>query len=386
MNYHFLLTPQYVLNKYGKDEFAIRYSYYKKFSSFLNNEKIKKLIDDRTYNKVINNIENMILNWNNIKKCGSNNKTKWLLFGFSNDDASKIINSCVTSKEAFIFRQGKDDGEKRYDEWKKKVKNNRPKQKEESTHFCKKYWIERGLSEEESILKVKESNTRNLDYFVKKYGEDFGTEKYNNMIKKRKISFKKENYIKRHGIEGWNKLLKSRRIDVEHFVEKYGEDLGKEKYEQHVKNRLRQSLKSKPAIKIENFLKDLGYNVESEVMINKRMFDMVCNNFLIEINGDWWHMNPFLYEATSFNSNLERIAEEVWSDDWNKIESVLKLNHNVLVIWELGIRKNFSKLCSFISNFNFSENLSGEFISINFDGDNLTERRININEISKAKN
>jgi len=50
--------------------------------------------------------------------------------------------------------------------------------------FDKQYWIDKGFTEEESKNILTKNSTRNIEYFINKYGINEGTIKYSNMCKK----------------------------------------------------------------------------------------------------------------------------------------------------------------------------------------------------------
>jgi len=59
-------------------------------------------------------------------------------------------------------------------------------------------------------------------------------------------------------------------------------------------------------------------------------------NIVIEYFGDYWHMNPRLYEKTFFNKTLKITAGEVWNKDFDRNKEILNkiLNSSLIIIWE----------------------------------------------------
>ena len=53
----------------------------------------------------------------------------------------------------------------------------------------------------------------------------------------------------------------------------------------------------------------------------------------IEINGDYWHCNPLIYESTYINRK-GKTAEEIWKHDNEKYELAKEQKIELLIIWE----------------------------------------------------
>ena len=57
---------------------------------------------------------------------------------------------------------------------------------------------------------------------------------------------------------------------------------------------------------------------------------------IVEINGDYVHANPKLYEA-KFNVRLRGqsfLAEEKWAADAKRSENLRRMGYTVIVVWE----------------------------------------------------
>lgn len=78
------------------------------------------------------------------------------------------------------------------------------------TPFSPVYWVNNGYTAEEaSDIISQNSNNVSLEAFVKRYGVDVGTEKYDLLCESRKESYTLSGYIERHGQEEgtiiWNR-------------------------------------------------------------------------------------------------------------------------------------------------------------------------------------
>ncbi len=54
----------------------------------------------------------------------------------------------------------------------------------------------------------------------------------------------------------------------------------------------------------------------------------------IEVNGDYWHLSPRLYEASYFDAHRGITAQEVWDRDENKRAAARSLGYRVVTVWE----------------------------------------------------
>lgn len=78
--------------------------------------------------------------------------------------------------------------------------------------------------------------------------------------------------------------------------------------------------------------------------INKSYFyDIKIDNLLIEVNGDYWHLNPLKYKENDI-INIRGIlckASDVWNIDKEKIDSAVTNGYTTLTLWENDINNNF---------------------------------------------
>ena len=64
------------------------------------------------------------------------------------------------------------------------------------------------------------------------------------------------------------------------------------------------------------------------------------SNKIIEFNGDFWHMNPSIYDENYFNKISKIYAKDKWEIDKIKIECARKNGYDVLIVWEHDYRKD----------------------------------------------
>ncbi len=144
----------------------------------------------------------------------------------------------------------------------------------------KEFWIEKGYSEEESLVKVKEYQISNKDKYITKILENpenysdrtttqigywikkgYSKEESIKIISKRQSTSSLEFYIKRYGEEDgsirYNSLceLKKYNNSLQHYIDKYGDDEGNILYSSIIKKRMTPLLRASKESFI--FLKDI---------------------------------------------------------------------------------------------------------------------------------
>lgn len=268
------------------------------------------------------------------------------------------------------------------------------KYKRENNYQCIEYWVKNnpGLSLEEceklrkeriqnginkrpdnsgannpnSIQKTskkvrKQNSPYSLEFYKKKF-PDLTIEEYENLrkdfISKRKyIKENHSNTIEYYLSRGFDikeaKLKLSERqktFTLEKCIKKYGETEGlkifnerNEKWASKMAknfnngNTFAQSIFAKQIL---NDLKIVFPELECEYVISKYSFDGRYKNKLIEINGDYFHCNPQLYERDFYNKVCKKFAWQIWGKDKRKIDIAIQKGYSVLTIWEKDYNAN----------------------------------------------
>ena len=153
-------------------------------------------------------------------------------------------------------------------------------------------------------------NTSSLEKFIKKYGEEEGTKKYQECNLK-----KLQNY------NGKSKL-ETNFIDelINNIDKKYDVYFGENKHMFFTDAKFRKKYNKKVIIS-DFYIKDL--------------------NLSIEINGDYWHLNPTKFDANFYSNIHKKLAKEVWKEESDKIK-FLKKKYNIttIIVWENEIKNN----------------------------------------------
>jgi len=259
-------------------------------------------------------------------------------------------------------------------------KNNR-----ENSCWCKEFWIKKGFSEEEALQKIKEkqlfnSNKQNknniANVYLKEYWVERGfseidaIEKINNLKNKCSIinlsdekiynmMIKRKNTYYSKSKDERKKINKSRGKTKQQLIDKFGE----ERTEIFCKKR---GGRTNPFYRryskiSEKIFNELQKYINAELFYGKRekwirynknkgfYVDLLYDNKIIEFNGNFYHANPLFYDENSeimiAKSRILK-AKEIWKKDEFKINTLKKLNYQILIIWENEIDdKNTIQKC-----------------------------------------
>lgn len=158
-------------------------------------------------------------------------------------------------------------------------------------------------------------------------------------------------YILRYGTETGKIRYKERCDKISkcssklYYIENYGEIEGIIKWDLYIsklKNKTLGTTKSKSSLRVLNMLTELNIETIVEKPFNNGQvrknvdFYLPLYNIVIEYFGDYWHMNPRLYENIFFNKTLKMTAEDVWIKDKKRNEEVKTCikDCSLIIIWE----------------------------------------------------
>jgi G:T-mismatch repair DNA endonuclease (very short patch repair protein) len=253
----------------------------------------------------------------------------------------------------YVEKYGEDEGERKY-----KEKNSKLSVGIET--------LKRNGKTPEEISKIKSIHSKNsaitLDGFNKKYGEEEGTKKYNAYIQRIKSKSCRtidgwihRGYSEEEAIVALKEYQST--SSIEKYIEKYDIEEGTKKYLELNLVKTRNLLKYKKSVsKLETyFFNDLANIIELDLergrscKIHYEHKTYYCdyfhskNNKIIEIFGDFWHMNPQEYNFDDDNVVMNKTAGEIWRLDETRISDLKILGYVVLILWESDIKKNLSQ-------------------------------------------
>jgi G:T-mismatch repair DNA endonuclease (very short patch repair protein) len=221
------------------------------------------------------------------------------------------------------------------------------------------YWIKKGFSREEALCKMTEfqstssKNPRGIDviptqigYWVKKgFSEEEAIEKRRD----RQSTFTLEKCILKHGtLEGTNIFNERHRKWKEKVYGEHGA-IGKSY------SKLNEEISKFLLV----FFPDIRYFANKEWYIwdktekKVHMYD-ICEPIakkIIEINGDFWHMNPLKYDKDFINPSTKLKASQKWELDRIKVEAAKSAGYEVLIIWESEYKQNTEQTLEKCKNF-----------------------------------
>ena len=190
-----------------------------------------------------------------------------------------------------------------------------------------KYWINKGYSYEEAKQKVSErQSTFTLEKCIAKYGEEEGTRRYTE--RQTKWSAKVE-AMYQQGMFSKVPLTQNSSI-----FSKFEKDMV-----DSIINELDLDLDIDDINCYRNSQFQLS-NVNEECSNKIFSYDFKFENKIIEFNGDFWHMNPDMYDSDYSHPYTNLSAEEKWKIDEIKCQCAIENGYDVLTIWESEYNEN----------------------------------------------
>lgn len=159
----------------------------------------------------------------------------------------------------------------------------------------------------------KKYQSKNLDWYLEKYGTDEGNRRFVDFKNKVSKGNSKNILIEKYGIDSYNEMIKKKSVcNISFFIEKYGEIDGKEKFEAYKK-----SLGRTKDQYIEKFGVDSWNNRRKNIEYRKSL------EYFIQLLGYHEGLIAFnnLRKSFSFNSEkyILKYGEKAWIDRWSNI-------------------------------------------------------------------
>lgn len=224
--------------------------------------------------------------------------------------------------------------------------------------------------------------SRKLDYYQNKYGEEEGLRRFNKARNGISTNNKKENFIKNHSLEEWNELCNKKKQNLENFIKRYGEKKGKIKYKNYLFKTTRigvyfdikqTRVSSKESFILFSRLKEKLINenilTEDEIIFADgkkqekrityyddekfRWFNLDCYfptiKLDLEYHGSKWHCDPNKEETKISPFGISKTSE-----DERKRINILKNNHNIdtVIVWDYEFRNSLEKESKITEIFN----------------------------------
>jgi len=316
---------------------------------------------------------------------------------YGREAAATMLSARGASLENYIARHGEVEGSKKWEDYIKKRKASYDR-KRANGHEYPKY---------------------TLDYFIKLHGLEHGTAVYNKKIEAQRYKVSKQRYIDEYGAEGaevcraikdntslesfihrygketgldkYDAYCKSKRGPIlerikhkypdnwqekydeyinqrfiptrSHFVKRYGEALGSERYEAFLRKSANSYKRNSVSListelfdsirliieDLENYgKKELSVLLtpQERIVYNRVYLRVDCeyNNRVIEFNGDAFHANPKFYGPldTPHPFLKNTLASEIWQQDADKLKILESRGYQVMYVWGSDYAKDKS--------------------------------------------
>jgi hypothetical protein len=252
---------------------------------------------------------------------------------YGEEKAAKILSGRSGKIEAYIARHGEEEGKRRWKE------------------YCDK---------RNKTFKSKRGTytKRNLAWFIERHGEEKGYKIWDDKRKAQAYKVSYAYYVEIYGDQAQEKIRECKSRDLNFFIKKYGEEEG---LRRHDEKRLKASqdlikrgysTPSKWSLavceKIKEFIPDLKYygydeliwelSLEFKKLMKQKIVrpDLFYKGKVIEFQGDAFHANPDLYEDSEcphpFDKNIT--AKEMRNADAIRMSYYKSKEYEYLEIWQ----------------------------------------------------
>ena len=204
-----------------------------------------------------------------------------------------------------------------------------------------KYWIKKGYSEEEAKQKVSErQSTFTLEKCIAKYGEEEGirryTERQTKWSAKVEAMYQQGMFSKVPLTQNSSIFSKFEKDMVDSIINELDLDLDIDDINCYKNSQFQLS------------------NVNDKCGNKIFSYDFKFGNKIIEFNGDFWHMNPDMYDSDYVHPYSNLSAEEKWEIDEIKLNCAFQNGYEILTIWEQEYNENkkatIQKCVDFLTN------------------------------------
>jgi len=91
----------------------------------------------------------------------------------------------------------------------------------------------------------------------------------------------------------------------------------------------------------EDMMKELGVEFETQKVISNKIYDFYIpsENMMIEVDGDYWHANPLIYEGKELNKTQARNVKNDKYKDVLAVGNGFKLER----VWEYDLKNNYEE-------------------------------------------
>lgn len=108
--------------------------------------------------------------------------------------------------------------------------------------------------------------------------------------------------------------------------------------------------------KIESLLNQLNITFQKNVPVGRYFVDFLIGDKIIECYGDYWHVNPKIYDGSYQHKYLAMTAQEKWDKDAQRMLNLVNLGYQAMILWECDIKNNIDDVKIKIIDFIIPQN------------------------------
>jgi hypothetical protein len=256
-------------------------------------------------------------------------------------DASVAAKTAVTLKN-LISKYGEKEGTARWEQYKQKQAYSNSFEYKQQKHGWTKEEFDRfnssravtlinmiskygeidGIKRWEDYCE-RQAYTNTKEYFLEKYGIEFGLEKYKQINKEKAVNDPK---ILAHKLE----ITIDDAVDI---ILTRQSRFFSSNLELEFVNELEQLVGT---LEYTNLVRPFGK--WSQLLDTYVVFDIKHKNCIIEFNGDYWHANPKLFLPDAVIRGKK--ARDIWERDRLKLQTARDLGFCTFVVWESAFKAN----------------------------------------------
>lgn len=200
------------------------------------------------------------------------------------------------------------------------------------------FWLAKGKSEEEAGYIVKTIQTRNLQFFLNRYGEA-GYMRYQQMKQTRAMTNRSKS------AEEKTKINKSKGRAFSQLADTYGIDNARDIIYRRTHTGSRYSRESADFF---TYLDDIlciddsvtGYKGKEWFVLHDNgiyFVDYKYRDKIIEYNGSFWHADPTIFNADDIHPVSQITALSIWKTDEDRLCNIRAQGFDIKVIWSSDI-------------------------------------------------
>ena len=87
------------------------------------------------------------------------------------------------------------------------------------------------------------------------------------------------------------------------------------------------------------------YSCDHSYRVRRKVFDVYVRdlNLLVEVNGDYWHLNPDLYDPDHYDKHRGITARDLWKRDAEKQRIAEENGFRTCTLWQKNLEENFEE-------------------------------------------